>query len=679
MPSFLMLTVVAACTPETPSKDDPSDHGPTDSGTAPTENTAPTASVTLGPDPVRTNDTLVATPTTNDADGDPLTLTFEWFVSDTSVQSGEGATLAGELFDRGDEVRVELTVDDGTDSATATSAIVTVADSGPSMPTVAIEPTSPADGDDLVCGVSGPSEDADGDAVTYVASWTVDGVAFAGAETTTLAGDTVRAGSTAPAEVWTCTLTPTDGLEDGAPGTASVTVTGLDFVGWPSRNVSLADADYKLVGESRSDEVTYVTGVGDVDGDGLPDLAAAAAGSGAAYVVTSASLGPSPMSLSAAPFRFSGAASTDVLTVSTGPLGDVDGDGLSDLLLVAPGNDAGGDDHGAVYLLPASALAAGRQDVDTVAAATWYGEASGDLDEVGHTGADVDGDGLADVVVTARQSATGGFAAGKVYLFFAGRGLTGGSLSTAPYIFVGEEEVDQAGCSAASAGDVDGDGTDDLLIGALGAKTYKGATYLLLGSGLTGSGTVDLSAADYVFVGEAPGDVSGVQVAGLPDVDGDGRSDVLIGANGRDGIVGGAYVVLAASLGDSRVGLADADHILVGEGAGDRVGFTASSAGDVDADGLTDVLLGSIFRDDGGEDAGAAYLVLAGTLDGAGVFDLGLADHVFTGEAAGDHAGLGGAGPGDLDNDGFDDLLVTAPLQDGAGSDAGAVYVLLTP
>jgi len=201
---------------------------------------------------------------------------------------------------------------------------------------------------------------------------------------------------------------------------------------------------------------------------------------------------------------------------------------------------------------------------------------------------------------------------------------------------VGENPNDRAGVSVSSAGDVDGDGLSDLLVGAYynyDGGDYAGKAYLILGSSLAlaSSPVIDLSSADYSFVGENLGDVAGQSVSSAGDVDGDGLSDLLVGAyvnddSGTD--AGKTYLVLGSSLGSSPViDLSSADYSFVGENSYDNSGRSVSSAGDVDGDGLSDLLIGARANDEGGVIAGKTYLVLSifATPDYAGLWTLGTA------------------------------------------------------
>ena len=216
----------------------------TDSATLVLSNRAPSVSVVLTPTSgVQTNDTLTATVSATDADDDPLTTTYAWMVGTTVVTTTSSNTLDGATwFDKNDAVSVTVSVDDGTDTTTASSASVTIDNTPPGAPSLAIEPTEPAPGDDLLCTVLTDSADDDLDTISYTMNWTVDGVVYAaggsadtglldsgdpgwvGPSTTNWPGDTVDGDDLQYGETWTCTATPDDGDDTGTDASTSVEV-----------------------------------------------------------------------------------------------------------------------------------------------------------------------------------------------------------------------------------------------------------------------------------------------------------------------------------------------------------------------------------------------------------------------------------------------------------------------
>lgn len=190
-------------------------------------NSAPVlSSVSLTPTTAYEGDTFTCTPgTTTDADGDSVSYSYAWTVSGLT-SSVTASTLGSSYFDRDDTVFCTVTPSDGTSSGTAVdSNTVTVSNSAPTDPGIAITPGSPAESDDLLCGVTTPSTDADGDGVDYLISWSVNGVAWTGTTgTTTWVGDTISATETVDGDEWQCFATATDGI-DSSNQVASSTVT----------------------------------------------------------------------------------------------------------------------------------------------------------------------------------------------------------------------------------------------------------------------------------------------------------------------------------------------------------------------------------------------------------------------------------------------------------------------
>ncbi len=195
----------------------------------------------------------------------------------------------------------------------------------------------------------------------------------------------------------------------------------------------------------------------------------------------------------------------------------------------------------------------------------------------------------------------------------------------------GDATSDQAGASVSSAGDVNGDGNDDVLIGAPGKWGARGTAYVVTGPV---SGDIDLSVAS--FLGEGAEDAAATSVSFVDDLNDDGYDELLIGAPGNDDETGAAYLLYGPVTGRPTPGGADVK--LVGEGPRDRAGFSVSGTGDVDGDGLGDLLVGSFWQSDQPR-AGAAYLVLGETVTGS-TFELAEADAKLFGPTQ-DDPGLG--------------------------------------
>ena len=426
-----------------------------------------------------------------------------------------------------------------------------------------------------------------------------------------------------------------------------------------------------------------VDGGGDVDGDGYDDFLIggrtvdrpAIGNVGGAFVVLGADVADGgSFGVEDAWATLYGEGAGDSAGEVIAWAGDVDGDGLDDMLVGAPRNDVAGYNYGRAYLVLAASLQAGETSLSTADAL--FDGAYGMGIAVDGAG-DVDGDGLDDVLL-------GG---SGVYLFY-GADLGTTSLvpvSTAHAHILGEIG-DHVGQAAAGAGDVDGDGLDDVLIGGSGhdgSGNNSGRAWLFLGASLAPGGDFAVSAADLTMLSTRTGSTVGSGVAAAGDVDGDGLADMLVGAKSYSGAVqsvGRVYLVLGSQLSSTGYfSLASAHVTITGDAQYTYLGESLASAGDVDGDGLADVLMGSWRESEGGQYAGKTWLFRGSSLAPGGSFQVADADAAFVAEALGDRLGLTATTAGDLDGDGLDDLLLGAGQNDLAGNDSGRTYVLLSP
>ncbi len=219
------------------------------------------------------------------------------------------------------------------------------------------------------------------------------------------------------------------------------------------------------------------------------------------------------------------------------------------------------------------------------------------------------------------------------------------------------------GYSVAGAGDVNGDGFADVLVGAPYAAPV-GFVHIYHGSP-TGIGTTPTT----VLLGGAGDDFFGWTVAGAGDVNGDGFADVIIGAPGADGSDRDRGQALVYH--GSRVGIiATPATVITGRDTSDRLGLSVAGAGDVNADGFADVIIGADRAEGGGRDRGEAYVHHGGF---AGINPAPAT--IITGFADADNLGTSVAGAGDVNGDGFADVLVGAPYAAPDATLNGQVYL----
>jgi hypothetical protein len=375
-----------------------------------------------------------------------------------------------------------------------------------------------------------------------------------------------------------------------------------------------------------------------------------------ASLLVGAGLGPSPAWMAESD-QANSAFGTSVATA-----GDVNGDGFSDVIAGAPKHDQGETDEGLVLLFLGSLTGPGTTPA-------WMAESNLAASSFGTCVApagDINGDGYADILIGAPTTTNGQSEEGRAYLYL---GSSSGPSAGPSWTAESNQTGAMFGTAVATAGDVNGDGYADVVVGAPqydNGQADEGRASLYLGSA---SGLVAMPA--WSAESNQAGARFGVSVSTAGDVNGDGYDDVIVGASHYDnGQVdeGRAYLYLG-----SAGGLAPAPAWMAESSQSFAVfGFSVATAGDTNADGYADVIIGSDGFDNGEAEEGRAF-VYFGTASGLAP------NPVWTAESnqLGARFGWSVAPAGDVDGDGFADVIVGAIRFDTPGVDGGKAFVYM--
>jgi len=345
---------------------------------------------------------------------------------------------------------------------------------------------------------------------------------------------------------------------------------------------------------------------------------------------------------------------------SVSTAGDVNGDGYSDIMIGAPLYTNGQVDEGRCYCYLGSSSGIG-------AAAVWTQESneiSGQFGISVSTAGDLNADGFADVILGGNYLDNGQTDEGRAFVYL---GYSGGLSSGSAIIYESNQSNSRFGISVATAGDINGDGFSDVIVGSHmfdSPSANEGRAFVFLGS------AIGMSSA-FVWSSESNQSNSdfGFSVSSAGDVNGDGYSDVIVGArrfdNGQTD-EGAAFVYHGSASGLSSF----SNWSLEGNQVNAYFGTSVSSAGDVNGDGYSDVIVGAPYFDNGFTDEGAAF-VYHGSASGLS------ATAGWSGESNQESAlfGLSVSGAGDVNGDGYSDLIVGARDFDNGQTDEGAAFV----
>jgi len=376
-------------------------------------------------------------------------------------------------------------------------------------------------------------------------------------------------------------------------------------------------------------------------------------------------------------------------------LGDLDGDGVPDIAVGARRDDDGGMDQGAlrILFLKSDGTVKSQQKISET-----QGGFTGLLDPDDAFGCalagmgDLDGDGVPDLAVGALRDDDGGPNRGAVWILFL---HTDGTVkshqkisSTQGWPAPDLADDDAFGFGLSNLGDLDGDGRTDLAVGTIfdddGGANQGGVRILFLNANATVKARQNISATQGGFTGVLnPDDYFGCSLATIADLDGDGIDELAVGAALDDDFPGGGavYVMFLRSNGTVRL------HKKITSNKGgfhgylqynDTFGYSLFPIGDLDRDGVADLAVGAPLTPDGAFDAGALWILFMRTngtvkserkisaLEGGFTSPIGFEDQF----------GYSLCAPGDLDGDGAVDLVVGANADSDEAQYQGSLFVL---
>ncbi|WP_448267006.1 beta strand repeat-containing protein [Nostoc sp. DSM 114159] len=464
-----------------------------------------------------------------------------------------------------------------------------------------------------------------------------------------------------------------------------------------------------------------VSNAGDINGDGIDDLIIGALnanpngiGSGQSYVVFGSKSGfDAQLNLSTLNgtngFAINGINKYDRSGFSVSNAGDINGDGIDDLIIGAPFANPNGEDSGQSYVVFGSKGGFDAQlNLSTLNGTNGFainginGINKSDFFSIGDlsgysvsSAGDINGDGIDDLIIGARAAIE---QLGQSYVVFGSKENFNASFDlstlngTNGFVINSFSLGGNLGRSVSSAGDINGDGIDDVIIGAPFASPYfgeSGESYVVFGSKGGFDAQFDVSTLNgtngfAINTGTEGDNYFGYSVSSAGDINGDGLDDLIIGTL----VTTHTYVVFGSKGSfDAQLNLSTLNgtngFVINGVNKDDRSGFSVSSAGDVNGDGIDDLIIGAPFANPSNNysyHSGQSYVVFGSKSGFNAQLNLsnlnGTNGFVINSINADDSLGYSVSSAGDINSDGFDDLIIGAISASPNGTSSGQSYVL---
>ena len=378
---------------------------------------------------------------------------------------------------------------------------------------------------------------------------------------------------------------------------------------------------------------------------------------------------------------------------SVSSAGDINNDGIADLMIGAIGANR---DAGEIYIVFGSTNAFSPNfELDTLDGTNGFTIDGINDDDVAGTAissaGDFNNDGINDIIIgapEANDSLLQNDGVGETYIVFGADTAFDASLELDDldgddgFRLDGVDRADLSGRAVSSIGDINNDGIDDVLIGAPTAATNEaGESYVVFGSDDNFDESFDLDDLDgddgFIITGADRDDLSGSSVSGGGDINGDGITDLIIGAPGANDEAGETYVIFGSSSDfNDRLDLDDLDSdegfVIRGIDDGDESGISVSNIGDFNGDNIDDLIIGAPEANEG---TGETYIIFGSSDDFGSSLNLSSLDDtdgfIIQGIDDLDLSGSAVSGVGDINDDGFNDIIIGAPE---ANNSAGEAY-----